>query len=596
MRNGSGGRTKDTKQKCKSAKYRTQMQVTENGGGKEKTIEQEIDGLDESLISDDSGDEFDSMLSSDQSLRDKLGADLDRYKKDSNGGKQDHFNDGLSDDEEYQKMSEKERNAKMRAKLNMDGANDGPDSDSDFATPPDSPEPTKRRTRNRNTKGNVKRRRLESESDDDDPYESPVNGKDDESMELPDIPEDSDNDEKPKKVEAEKEKPPKKIEDILTEEQRKNLVIPSKVPAVCGVRRRPTLIVTPATLIPHWLEQLQMHVDPRVELKVFVHHGTSKAHIPAELERQDIVLTTYGTLQAEHETLYPTLLSTKWLRICLDEGHNIKNHLAKTSKAAFQLNTLRKWIITGTPIQNNLKELWSLLKWLKFEPYCDEYKLYKRQIEVPIKSGDPIGFKRLQTLIEAVSLRRTKTDQVNGRPLVSLPKKTVRLKKLEFSEEERQIYDVFLAKWQAVIVKYQRRGTLLKNYAHVFAMMMRLRQLCCHRELYKDVNWDEVNMDYIAQQAEALAAEREAAKAVEGAAAGDEVEAKRLAESLRDMIKEGATDDCSICVGDLTRPVITPCAHVFCLSCITTVFITIGVKTCILHRFFFKHLFHSVAG
>ena len=154
-------------------------------------------------------------------------------------------------------MSEEERNARMRAKLNMDGAIDGSDSDSDFATPPVSPEPTKRKTRNRNARGNIKRRKIESDSDSDDPNESPINGNDDESMELPDIPEDGDSDEEPKKVEAEKEKPPKKIEDILTDEQRKNLVIPSKVPAVCGVRRRPTLIVTPATLIPHWLEQIQ---------------------------------------------------------------------------------------------------------------------------------------------------------------------------------------------------------------------------------------------------------------------------------------------------------------------------------------------------
>ena len=391
LRNGSGGRKKDNKQKSKSAKYRTQMQVTENGGGKEKTIEQEIDALDESLLSDDSEDEFDSMLSSNKSLKDKLGVDLDSFKKDSNGDQNDHFNDGLSDDEEYQNMSEKERNAKMRAKLNMDGANDGSDSDSDFEQPPLSPEPTKRKPRNRKTNGNIKRRRLDSESDNDDPRESPVEGNDEQSMELPDLSEDEDSHEEPKKVEAEKEKTPKKIEDILSEEQRKNLVIPSKVPAVCGIRRRPTLIVTPATLIPHWLEQIQMHVDPRVELKVFVQHGTSKAHIPAELERQDIVLTTYGTLAAEFGTLSPPLLSTRWLRVCLDEGHNIKNHLAKTSKAAAQLNTLRRWIITGTPIQNNLKELWSLLKWLKFEPFCDAYKLFKRQIEVPIKRGDPIG-------------------------------------------------------------------------------------------------------------------------------------------------------------------------------------------------------------
>ena len=86
------------------------------------------------------------------------------------------------------------------------------------------------------------------------------------------------------------------------------------------------------------------------------------------------------------------------MRVCLDEGHNIKNHLAKTSKAAAQLNTLRKWIITGTPIQNNLKELWSLLRWLKFEPYCDEYKLFKRQIEMPIKGGDPIGKQRTRLI------------------------------------------------------------------------------------------------------------------------------------------------------------------------------------------------------
>ena len=72
------------------------------------------------------------QLSSDKSLKDKLGVDLDRLKKDSNGAQTDHFNDGLSDDEEYQNMSEKERNERMRAKLNMDGAIEVSDSDSDF--------------------------------------------------------------------------------------------------------------------------------------------------------------------------------------------------------------------------------------------------------------------------------------------------------------------------------------------------------------------------------------------------------------------------------------------------------------------------------
>ena len=249
------------------------------------------------------------QLSSDKSLKDKLGVDIEEFMKDSNGGKDEHFNDGLSDDEEYQNMSEKERNDKMRSKLNVDGANDATDSDSDFETPPESPEVKKRKRARDRTK-----RRMESDSDADEAENGSVHD-DDESMELPDIPEDEDDD-NGKKVEPEKEKPraaPSKIEDILTEEQKKNLVIPSTAPAVCGVRRRPTLLVTPSTLIPHWLEQIQTHVDPRVELKVFVHHGTSKAHIPAELERQDIVLTTYGTLAAEHNTMSPPLLSTRCL-------------------------------------------------------------------------------------------------------------------------------------------------------------------------------------------------------------------------------------------------------------------------------------------
>ena len=67
---------------------------------------------------------------------------------------------------------------------------------------------------------------------------------------------------------------------------------------------------------------------------------------------------------------------------------------------------------TGTPIQNNLTELWALLKWLEVEPYASHRQLYKRQIEHAVKHGHPNGLQRLQTLIQAICLRRTKSDQV----------------------------------------------------------------------------------------------------------------------------------------------------------------------------------------
>ena len=70
----------------------------------------------------------------------------------------------------------------------------------------------------------------------------------------------------------------------------------------------------------------------------------------------------------------------RWLRVVLDEGHMVKNHLSKTHKAAAELDTDRKWLVSGTPIQNNLKELWSLLKWLEYEPYTSFRTLYRDQV------------------------------------------------------------------------------------------------------------------------------------------------------------------------------------------------------------------------
>ena len=111
-----------------------------------------------------------------------------------------------------------------------------------------------------------------------------------------------------------------------------------------------------------------------------------------------------------------------------------------------------------------------------------------------------------------------------------------------------------------------RRGNLLKNYAHVFAIMMRLRQLCCHRELVP-LQWGKINMDEI----EKFAAEVTAADAPPEEGAETDENMKKLAEQLRDMIKSGMSDECSICLSEFNHPVITPCAHVYCRNCITEV-------------------------
>ena len=372
------------------------------------------------------------------------------------------------------------------------------------------------------------------------------------------------------------------------------MIIPPKIPAERGNRRRATLIVCPTSLISHWTEQLDNHLHESVNIKLKIHHGATKALTGADLESHDIVITTYGTLASEFSLVdthsHSPLLRAKWLRVVLDEAHYIKNHNTKTAKAALNLDTIRRWAVTGTPIQNNLMEFWSLINWLNFGIYAGKSNMryYKQDIVRPCKNGDPQGFERLQVLIDSVCLRRTKTDKKpDGSLLVELPKKTIIYREVDLGEDERKTYDCFLQKFREIVERYQRKGILLKNYAHVFAMMIRLRQLCCHRQIMKiteNWDWDDFmrERDQMLHELDTMLNNEEKDKENGG---GDlDENAKNLMKQLRDMIRSGITDDCSICLDDLRSPVITPCGHVYCRACIERVIATQKPPACPLCR------------
>ena len=155
----------------------------------------------------------------------------------------------------------------------------------------------------------------------------------------------------------------------LNEEQRKKLVIPPRDPPKLHDRRRATLIVTPTSLLGHWLMQIHQHIDDNVNLKITVHHGQCKALLGTELQDNDIVLTTYGTVGAEYNSFsLGPLHRAKWLRVILDEGHLIKNHNSQAAKACYHLDTKRKWIVSG---KNHL---------LLYLNFCIKYILRERLI------------------------------------------------------------------------------------------------------------------------------------------------------------------------------------------------------------------------
>jgi len=195
-------------------------------------------------------------------------------------------------------------------------------------------------------------------------------------------------------------------------------------------------------------------------------------------------------------------------------------------------------------------------------------------IERPCKNRDEEGFVRLQTLMDSICLRRTKNDKrENGEPIVKLPTKTILIREIQFTEDEQICYDAMKHEAAKVVERYQKQGSLMKNYGHIFALMTRLRQICCHRELIDSIDWNSTIRDR-----EILREELRRFAEGEGHHGGVNPDdpnaadhAKRLADQLRQMISDGVTDDCSICLDALKAPVITSCAHVYCKECIERV-------------------------
>ncbi|KAG9470503.1 hypothetical protein GDO78_017578 [Eleutherodactylus coqui] len=296
---------------------------------------------------------------------------------------------------------------------------------------------------------------------------------------------------------------------------------------------RGTLIICPASLVHHWKREVEKRVrDGR--LRVYLYHGANREKNCKTLAQYDIVVTTYslvakeipakkeeGDAPAKDQDLEDQaassspLLRLAWARIILDEAHNIKNPKVQTSIAVCKLRAGARWAVTGTPIQNNLLDLYSLLRFLRCSPF-DEFKLWKSQVD----NGSRKGGERLTILTKSLLLRRTK-DQLDhtGRPLVELPQRRSELHQLSLSTQERAVYDVIFARSRSTLQNYLKRqeggsyaalrGTdnpfdrVAQEFGpsqgdmsapplsqgssavHILSLLLRLRQCCCHLSLLK---------------------------------------------------------------------------------------------------------------
>ncbi|XP_026195328.1 helicase-like transcription factor [Anabas testudineus] len=314
------------------------------------------------------------------------------------------------------------------------------------------------------------------------------------------------------------------------------------------LKARATLIICPLSVLSNWLDQFEQHVSANVKLNVYLYYGSDRNRSTKFLSSQDVVITTYNILSSDNGDKSP-LHVVNWLRVVLDEGHIIRNPDTLMSKAVLRFKAQRRWILSGTPIQNSVKDLWMLLAFLHLKPF-DVREWWNRVIQRPVTQGNKEGLQNLQTLVKCITLRRTKNSEVNGRPLVSLPEKTVCVEKVELSQAEREEYELARNEGRNTIGRYVAEGTVLSNYAHVLAILMRLRQLCCHPDLLAKTSTDL------------------------GAAATPAELRERLIEKLRMVLASGSDEECSVCLESVRLPVITHCAHVYCRPCIAQVIST----------------------
>uniref|UniRef100_A0A8C4JNM0 Transcription termination factor 2 n=1 Tax=Dromaius novaehollandiae TaxID=8790 RepID=A0A8C4JNM0_DRONO len=277
-----------------------------------------------------------------------------------------------------------------------------------------------------------------------------------------------------------------------------------------------TLIICPASLIHHWKKEIDRHVGYG-KLRVYLYHGPNRDKHAEALSEYDVVVTTYSILSKEVPTSkeegevpaedhdvgsHPCspLLRVAWARVILDEAHNIKNPKVQTSIAVCKLRASARWAVTGTPIQNNLLDMYSLLRFLRCSPF-DEYKVWKFQVDNNTKKGG----ERLSLLTRSLLLRRTK-DQLDsaGKPLVSLPQRSTRLHQLKLSAEEQVVYNVLFARSryefaqefgasQKELLAGSQSASQVSSTVHVLSMLLRLRQCCCHLSLLK-MALDQVNL------------------------------------------------------------------------------------------------------
>ena len=240
--------------------------------------------------------------------------------------------------------------------------------------------------------------------------------------------------------------------------------------------RKTSVVVCPSSLALNWLSETQKFA-PKLSACVISGTAEERKKMIKSLNDYDIIITSYDLLKRDIDEYKE--LNYEFKYIIADEAQYIKNNNTQNFKAIKQIKAQTKFALTGTPIENSLAELWSIFDFT-MPGYLYGYKQFKEIFETPIiKDEDGYKIKRLKMLIEPFILRRIKEEV-----LTELPEKTVTVLNSEMEDEQKKIYLSYMAEAREEVANELSIDGVENNQMKILALLMRLRQICCHPGLF----------------------------------------------------------------------------------------------------------------
>ena len=238
----------------------------------------------------------------------------------------------------------------------------------------------------------------------------------------------------------------------------------------------PVLVVCPSSLSLNWLEESKKFT-PTLKSVVISGDQESRNAMINNINDYNLVITSYDLLKRDLDLYKEKNYLFRY--IIADEAQYIKNNLTKNAKAIKEIRAVSRFALTGTPIENSLSELWSIFDFI-MPGYLFSYNKFKNSYEVPIiKEGDTQSMNKLKMMIEPFILRRVKE-----KVLSELPDKTITVLNNEMNDEQKKIYLSFVESARKEISAEIEEKGINNSQIKILALLMRLRQICCHPGLF----------------------------------------------------------------------------------------------------------------